>query len=75
MRAAMHARTRGPRAWQEVTGSSQFLLHVTPDELKALDEELTSILVRHRDRIANPDERPAASEPVEVLVFAYRVTD
>lgn len=72
LRAGMHARAHGPRDWQEVTGASQFLLHVTPAELKELDDELTALLTRHRDRVADPERRPAGSEPVEVLVFAYR---
>jgi hypothetical protein len=73
MRAGMEARTRQPREWQEVTGASQFLLHVTPEELRALDAELTEMLTRHRDRVADPARRPERSQPVEMLVFAYRV--
>jgi predicted ArsR family transcriptional regulator len=73
MRAAMEARARQPREWQEVTGSSQFLLHVTPQELKELDEEVTEMLTRHRDRIADPARRAPGAQPVEVLLFAYRV--
>jgi hypothetical protein len=73
MRAGMEARTRQPREWQEVTGASQFLLHVTPEELRALDAELTELLTRHRDRVADPARRPERSQPVEMLVFAYRV--
>jgi DNA-binding transcriptional ArsR family regulator len=73
MRAGMEARARQPREWQEVTGASQFLLHVTPEELRALDAELTEMLTRHRDRVADPARRPERSQPVEMLVFAYRV--
>jgi Helix-turn-helix domain len=63
-----------PVAWQEVTGSSEFLLHVTPCELRALDEEITEILHRYRDRIARPELRPPDSLPVEVLLFGYPVS-
>ena len=62
-----------PPRWQEVTGASEFMLHVTPDELEALDEEITEILRRFRDRIAQPELRPAGSLPVEVLLFAYPI--
>jgi DNA-binding transcriptional ArsR family regulator len=75
MRAGMQARARAPRAWQEVTGTSQFLLHVTPEELRQLDDEVTEILTRHRDRVADPARRPDGAQPVEVLLFAYRVDD
>jgi DNA-binding transcriptional ArsR family regulator len=75
MRAGMEARARQPREWQEVTGASQFLLHVTPAELRALDEEITGLLMRHRDRVADPARRPPRSQPIEMLLFAYRVED
>ena len=48
---------------------------MTPQELRALDGELTELLTRHRDRVADPARRPEASQPVEMLVFAYRVED
>jgi Mn-dependent DtxR family transcriptional regulator len=66
-------RSSYPTRWQEVTGESEFMLHVTPDELQALDEEITGILHRYRDRIAQPGLRPEGSLPVEVLLFAYPV--
>jgi DNA-binding transcriptional ArsR family regulator len=75
MRAGMEARARQPREWQEVTGASQFLLHVTPEELRALDDEITELLIRHRDRVADPARRPPRSQPIEMLLFAYRVED
>jgi DNA-binding transcriptional ArsR family regulator len=75
MRAGMEARARQPREWQEVTGASQFLLHVTPEELRALDDEITELLMRHRDRVADPARRPPRSQPIEMLLFAYRVED
>jgi hypothetical protein len=59
--------------WQAVTGGSQFLLHVSPDELQAVDEEVTAIFDRYRDRRSNSDLRPPDSLPVEVLLFAYPV--
>jgi len=49
------------------------MLHVTPEELRAMDEEITAILRRFRDRIGRPELRPPDSLPVEVLLFAYPV--
>jgi hypothetical protein len=46
---------------------------VSPDELRAVDEEITAILDRYRERISNPNLRAADSLPVEVLLFAYPV--
>lgn len=73
LQAYFEERSSYPVRWQEVTGSSDFTLHVTPDELRALDEEITAILHRFRDRIADPELRPEDSLPIEVLLFAYPV--
>lgn len=73
LQAYFESRTSYPVRWQEVTGSSDFTLHVTPDELRAIDEEITAILRRYRDRIAHPERRPPDSLPIEVLLFAYPV--
>ena len=62
-----------PREWQEVTGGSEFLLWVTPDEVRAIDQEITEILMRHHGRLADPALRPPGSLPVEVLLFGYPV--
>jgi hypothetical protein len=66
-------RSEYPPRWQEATGGSQFVLHVTPEELRAVDEQVTAILDRYRERMSNPRLRPAGALPVEVLLFAYPV--
>lgn len=73
---ARHARAtaaRGhlPRKWREVTGNSQFLLYVTPEEMRELDEELGAVLMRYQDRIADPAKRPRGSRAIEALVLSY----
>jgi hypothetical protein len=60
-----------PREWQEVTGGSEFILHVTPAEFRALDERITELLRSYSDRLEDPAKRPAGSLPVEVLLFGY----
>ncbi len=73
MDAYYELRSSYPRRWQEVTGQSEFVLYVTPDELQAVDEEVTAILRRYQSRISDPGLRPDGSLPVEVLLFAYPV--
>jgi len=68
-------RHRLPARWQQVTGASEAVLHVTPDELSAVDAEITAILQRFRDRIADARLRPPDSLPVEVLLFAYPIRE
>lgn len=74
-RLSAHTELRSsyPLEWQEVTGESQFMLHVTPDELRQIDEEVTAVLHRFRDRIGDRERRPPDSLPIEVLLFAYPV--
>jgi hypothetical protein len=73
MQSAYDNRASYPARWQEVTGASQFLLHVTPDELQALDQQVTELLLSYRDRFIDPALRPADSLPIEVLLFAYPI--
>ena len=49
------------------------LLYVTPQELRALDAEVTAVLRRVADRVANPPLRPRGSLPIQVLFFAFPV--
>ena len=65
------SRSDYPLAWQETTGGSQALLHLTPDELRAIDQEITTIFERYLDRNLDASRRPADSLPIEVLLFAY----
>ena len=62
-----------PLAWQETTGGSQSLLHLTPDELRAVDDEIMAILERYRGRNLDASLRPAGSLPIEIVLFAYPV--
>jgi Helix-turn-helix domain len=62
-----------PMEWQAATGGSEFVLYVTPEELRAIDAEVTAVFDRYRNRIADPHLRPRDSLPVEVLVFAYPI--
>ena len=73
LEAYYELRSSYPVRWQEVTGSSEFVLYVTPEELRAADMEITAILHRYRDRIAQPERRPPGAVPVEVLLFAYPI--
>lgn len=69
--AWLQARASFPREWQEATGHSEVLLYVTPQELRALDAEVTAVLRRYLARVANPSLRPGGSLPVQVLFFAF----
>jgi DNA-binding transcriptional ArsR family regulator len=60
-----------PPEWQAVTGHSDSVLYLTPDELRELDAQVLALLRTHRDRIADPSKRPEGAKPIEVLLFAH----
>ena len=63
-----------PAAWRDAADDSEFLIYLTPEELKELNEELVAILrPRYRDRLTDPSRRPAGAAPVELLLLAYPV--
>jgi DNA-binding transcriptional ArsR family regulator len=63
-----------PKEWREVTGANQTRLYLTPDELKALDDEIVELLLeRHADRRTASPDHPEGAERVEILTLAYRV--
>src|SRR5579863_2835008 len=73
MEAFNESRSDYPLAWQDATEGSQALLHITPDELRAIDEEIMAILERYLERNVDPSRRPVESLPVQILLFAYPV--
>jgi predicted ArsR family transcriptional regulator len=71
---ALEERHALPTEWREVTGVNQSRLYLTPEELKALDEDIVKLLLeRHADRRAAGPDLPDGAERVEILTFAYRV--
>jgi DNA-binding transcriptional ArsR family regulator len=62
-----------PDEWRAVTGSNDMTLYVTPEEMKAIDDEMLEVLWRYRERIADPSKRPEGSRPLQVAMFAYPI--
>jgi predicted ArsR family transcriptional regulator len=72
---ALEERHALPKEWREVTGANQMRLYLTPDELKALDDEIVKLLLeRHADRRTASTTHPEGAERVEILTLAYRVS-
>lgn len=72
MRRALATTDELPAAWRKATTFNESVMWVTPAEARAVNAEITKILMRYNDRLADPDQRPAGAEPVEMLHFAYR---
>jgi hypothetical protein len=62
-----------PGEWREATGASEFILHVSANELREVTAEITAVLDRFSERLEDVTLRPADSSPVQVLLFAYPV--
>jgi len=63
-----------PKEWRAVTGMNQMGLYLTPDELKAIDEEIIELLFkRYADRRTPSPDLPEGAERVEILTLAYRL--
>jgi DNA-binding transcriptional ArsR family regulator len=63
-----------PEAWRRSAWDVEFLLYVTPEELAALGEELTTLLmVRFGERLQDLSARPDGAAPVEMLAFTYPI--
>lgn len=68
-------RSNYPKRWRDAAGDSEYLFYLTVEELEALNEELSALLLpRFRERLTDPASRPAGSVPVEMLVFSYPIT-
>ena len=58
--------------WEDAAGSSQTLTFLTPEEVRAMRDEIGAIVSRHLDeRRVDPARRPAGAVPVELVYFAY----
>lgn len=63
-----------PRRWRDAADNSAYLFYLTVEELEELNDEVQAILMpRFRDRIANPERRPAGALPVEMLILSYPI--
>ena len=63
-----------PKEWRAVTGMNQMGVYLTPDELKAIDEEIIELLFkRYADRRTPSPDLPEGAERVEILTLAYRL--
>jgi predicted ArsR family transcriptional regulator len=63
-----------PQAWRNAADNSEYLFYLTAEELEQLGQEVHAILMpRVRERLENPELRPAGSLPVELLLFSYPI--
>jgi DNA-binding transcriptional ArsR family regulator len=57
--------------WVNASFTLDAIRYLTPDELRAVDEELVGILDRFRARTMHPAERPTGAMAIHVVAFAH----
>jgi hypothetical protein len=64
-------RRREPEEWRRVTGFSDRLLYLTPDELADLDRRIFDVVeaTGYADRLDDPDSRPPDARAISLIVF------
>src|SRR3954471_18381787 len=70
----LDAHASWPLAWQDVAGSSDYALRLSPAALAAFEAEVEALFVRYRtDQPATDDAGDAAA--VQVYLYAFPLTD
>jgi len=63
-----------PQEWRKAASSNEWVLFLTPSELRQLNAELAEVIIpRFRERFTDPSKRPQGALPVEYLLFSYPV--
>jgi predicted transcriptional regulator len=60
-----------PSKWQRASFSMDWLVYVTPEELKTMNDEITEIYAKYRYRIANKSQRPPDARAVQVVAYGF----
>lgn len=58
-----------PKEWQSEAFSMDWLVYVTPSELREINDEIYEVMSRYRARTANLDLRPEDARPVQLAAF------
>jgi hypothetical protein len=73
IKAAQHVPT--PERWQGNLFQSGATLYVTPEEARAIGDEIGEIVMRYVPRWKNPETRPEGGDLVRVFTTSYLVPE
>lgn len=65
------SRQRESVAWRRAALRAGATAWLTAEELRELSDELWAVMLRFRDRLEDPDQRPAGSRPVRLFAAGY----
>lgn len=71
LQKGLESRHDYPWKWQKITGMSEYIVYITPDELGTINQDLEAVLMRYRERLTDPSQRPPNALPIEILTFLY----
>lgn len=60
-----------PVEWRGEGFSMDWLVYVTPEELRDMNEEIYAVMSRYRDRTADLDQRPEGARPVQLAAYGF----
>lgn len=58
-----------PEQWQQAAFTTQTIAWLTAEELAEVREKIREVTMRHIDRIAEPDKRPAGARPIRFIAW------
>jgi hypothetical protein len=61
--------------WRSTADQSDYVLHLAPDGMQALLDEVHEVIRKHRDAAPAPEDAPEGSEDVAVLLQAFPVRE
>lgn len=64
-----------PEEWQRAAYRSAAQTWLTVEELTDLAHRITELMLTYRDRLTDPDKRPAGSRPVRLLALGYPLSE
>jgi DNA-binding Lrp family transcriptional regulator len=73
----LDGRHREPPEWREVTGFSDRMLYITPEELADLDRRILAVVTEsgYDDRIDDPALRPPGARAISLMVYGVPMPD
>jgi hypothetical protein len=73
-RTWLQTRASYPPRWRDAGDDSEYVFHLTVEELEQLSSDLTAILMPlFQKRMADPSKRPPGSVPVQLLLLSHPI--
>ena len=73
-RTWLQTRAGYPPRWRDAGDDSEYVFHLTVEELEQLSSDLTAILMPlFQKRMADPSKRPHRSVPVQLLLLSHPI--